>query len=88
MKQVQFLIGDPDGIHARPAGILVKSMQDFPCAITFEKGDKKADGKKLFSVMKMAVKQGETITITADGEDEEEAVAAVKKIFDETGLLG
>jgi phosphocarrier protein len=86
MKQLQFTIKDPDGIHARPAGILVKRMQEFPCDITIEKADKKADGKKLFALMKMAVKQGDTITVTAQGPQEEEAIAAAAQVFEETGL--
>jgi phosphocarrier protein len=86
MKQTSFTIKDPDGIHARPAGILVKKMQDFPCAITFAKGDKQADGKKLFAVMKMAVKQGDELIMTADGDQENEALAAAEEVFRETGL--
>jgi phosphocarrier protein len=86
MKQISFVIKDPDGIHARPAGILVKRMQDFPCTITFEKGDKQADGKKLFAVMKMAVKKGDTLVISADGEKEDEALAAAEEVINETGL--
>ncbi|MDR0397256.1 MAG: HPr family phosphocarrier protein [Oscillospiraceae bacterium] len=86
MERMEYVIKDPDGIHARPAGIFVKRMQEFPCAIQVEKGDKKADGKKLFAVMKMAVKKGDAITITADGEREAEAIAAVASVFAETGL--
>lgn len=86
MKSIKITIKDPDGIHARPAGMLVKRMQDFPCEIRIEKGDKKADGKKLFALMKMAVKKGEEIVISADGEREDEAIAAVEEVFEETGL--
>ncbi|MDR0357065.1 MAG: HPr family phosphocarrier protein [Clostridiales Family XIII bacterium] len=86
MKKTSFTIKDPDGIHARPAGILVKRMQEFPCTIVFEKGDKRADGKKLFAVMKMAVKQGDELVMTADGEREDEAVAVAEAVFRETGL--
>jgi phosphocarrier protein len=83
---MEYVIKDPDGIHARPAGILVKRMQEFPCNILIEKGDKKADGKKLFALMKMAVKQGDAITITAEGDQEAEAIAAVARVLEETGL--
>jgi phosphocarrier protein len=86
MERMEYVIKDPDGIHARPAGILVKRMQEFPCNIQIEKGDKKADGKKLFALMKMAVKQGDTIIITADGDRETEAIAAVTQALEETGL--
>ncbi|MDR0380369.1 MAG: HPr family phosphocarrier protein [Oscillospiraceae bacterium] len=86
MERMEFVIKDPDGIHARPAGVLVKRMQAFPCDILIEKGDKEADGKKLFALMKMAVKKGDTITITARGDQAAEAIAAAALVFEETGL--
>lgn len=86
MLEKTFTIKDPDGIHARPAGILVKRMQEFPCAITLEKGEKSADGKKLFAVMKLAVKQGEALLVRTDGEQEAEAMAALEQVFEEHGL--
>jgi phosphocarrier protein len=86
LKTIELLVSDPYGIHARPAGVLVKRLQEFPCGITVEKGEKKADGKKLFALMKLAVKQGETIKLTADGEQEEEALAAAEAVFKEAGL--
>jgi phosphocarrier protein len=86
LKELSYTITDPDGIHARPAGILVKRMQEFPCNITITSGEKKADGKRLFALMKMAVKKGMTITITAEGEDEDSAIAAVAETLREAGL--
>jgi len=73
---ITYTIKDPNGIHARPAGDLVKEMQRFESAITVTKGEGGADGKKLFALMKLRVKCGDTITVTADGTDAEEAVKA------------
>jgi phosphocarrier protein HPr len=86
MKETTFAIQDRDGIHARPAGILVQRMQGFPCAVTLRKGDRSADCKRLFAVMKLAVRCGETVTLTAEGEREDEAVEAAKAAFAELGL--
>ncbi|MDR2301150.1 MAG: HPr family phosphocarrier protein [Deltaproteobacteria bacterium] len=86
MKQMSYTIKDPDGIHARPAGLLVKKLQSFPCSVTIEKGEKSADGKKLFAVMKLGVKKDETINFTFDGENEDEALAATVEVLKETGL--
>lgn len=86
MKELQFVIKDPDGIHARPAGIFVKRMQAFPCSVTVKKGEKQADGKKLFALMKLAAKKGETVTVTAEGEQEEAALLAVQDVINETNL--
>ncbi len=83
MKELTYTIRDQDGIHARPAGILVKKMQEFSSAVTVLNGEKKADGKKLFQVMKLGVKCGNTISVTAEGEDEEAALAAAKAVLEE-----
>lgn len=73
MVKFKYTVQDEAGIHARPAGMLVKLLQGFPCEITITKGDKAIDGKRLFSLMGLAVKQGEEITFTASGEEEERA---------------
>jgi phosphocarrier protein len=86
LKELIHVIKDPDGIHARPAGILVKKLQGFPCGVTVYKGEKSADGKKLFALMKLAIKNGETIRLTFDGEGEEQAAAAAAEVFAKTGL--
>jgi len=86
MKQITVTIQDRDGIHARPAGILVQRMQGFPCAVTLRKGDRTADCKRLFAVMKLAVRCGESVELTAEGEREDEAIAAVQAAFAELGL--
>ena len=54
-----YTITDASGIHARPAGLLVKQAAGFPCAITLQKGEKTADAKRIFAVMSLAAKQGE-----------------------------
>ncbi len=83
MKELTYVIRDEDGIHARPAGILVKKMQEFSSAVTIRNGSKSADGKKLFQVMKLGVKCGDSIGVEADGPDEEEAIAAAKAVLEE-----
>ena len=40
MKAFTYTITDPEGIHARPAGLLVKKAAEFPCSITLKKGEK------------------------------------------------
>ncbi len=83
MKELTYTIRDEDGIHARPAGILVKKMQEFSSAVAIANGEKKADAKKLFQVMKLGVKCGDTITVSADGGDEDAALAAAKATLEE-----
>lgn len=83
MKDLTYTIRDEDGIHARPAGILVKKMQEFASAVVIKNGEKSADGKKLFQVMKLGVKCGDTIAATVDGADEDAATAALKAVLEE-----
>jgi phosphotransferase system HPr (HPr) family protein len=74
MCEITYTIIDPDGIHARPAGNFVEKMQQYSSNITVNRGDASVDAKKLFAIMKMRVKSGETITIRAEGNDEAAAV--------------
>lgn len=81
MKEFNYVIKDELGIHARPAGLLVKEAGKFQSAIKLKKGDKEADAKRIFGVMGLAVKNAEEITVSADGADEAEAIAALEAFF-------
>lgn len=81
MKQISYVITDPEGIHARPAGLLVKEANQFASAITIKKNDKEADAKRIFAVMGLAAKKDETIHVTAEGSDEEDAITAMKNFL-------
>lgn len=83
MKEFTYTITDPEGIHARPAGELVKKAKEFTSAVSIFKDGKKADAKKLFGLMGLGVKQGMEITVQAEGEDEEAAVAAMEAFLKE-----
>lgn len=77
MKTTSYVIQDPLGIHARPAGILVQTARNFQAALVMEVGDKEADLKRIFAVMLLNAKMGTEVTIRATGEDEEEAIEAI-----------
>ena len=83
MKEMKYTIQDALGIHARPAGMLVKVAGGFKSAVTIDNGVKKADAKRLMAVMSMGVKQGHEVTVTVDGEDEDAAMAALETFFKE-----
>ncbi|PXV89037.1 phosphocarrier protein [Lachnotalea glycerini] len=83
MKNFKYVIKDEIGIHARPAGLLVKEAGKFQSAITLKSGAKSGDAKRIFGIMGMAVKQNDEVTVEADGADEDEAIAALKKFFEE-----
>ena len=83
MKEFQYTVKDACGIHARPAGLLVKVVKGFSSTATLEKNGKTCDMRKLMAVMGMGIRQGETITVTAEGEDEAAAIEAVEKFLTE-----
>ena len=78
MKEFKFTVTDPLGIHARPAGLLVKETKKFGSKITLEKGGKSCDMKKLLALMGLAVKQNDEVTIKVEGDDEEACAAAIE----------
>ena len=77
MKEFDYTIKDPNGIHARPAGILVKTAKACSSTITVVKGEKSCDMKKILVLMGMGIKQGDTIHVKVEGADEEAASKAV-----------
>ena len=83
MKQFQYTITDPAGTHARPAALLVKAAKAFQPSITVANDGKTAAATKLMALMGMGIKQGNTVTVTVEGADEEEAAAAMEKFFQE-----
>ena len=83
MKEFQYTVNDACGIHARPAGLLVKTVKGFASSATLEKDGKSCDMRKLMALMGMGVKQGETVTIKVEGDDEEAAAEAIQKFLSE-----
>lgn len=84
MKQFDYSVNDPLGIHARPAGLLAKLCKEYAdTTVTVVKGDKEAKASQLMKLMSLAVKQGDTVTVKVEGAQEEDAVAAVEKFFKE-----
>lgn len=83
MKEFNYVITDKEGIHARPAGELVKKASGFKSDIKIAKDGKIVDAKRIFGVMSLAAKQGQTVTITVNGEDEDEAFEAIEAFMKE-----
>ena len=81
MKQFDYTIQDAMGIHARPAGMLTKEAKKYSSTITLKKGDKEVNVLKLMALMGLAVKCGETVTLSIEGEDEDVCAAAMEEFF-------
>ena len=85
MKSFSYTVKDELGIHARPAGMLVKEVTNFQSKVTLEKDGKSVDASRLMAVMGMGVKKDQTVTVTVEGDDEDAACEAIKAFF-ETNL--
>lgn len=82
MVQFQYTINDPMGLHARPVGLVVRAVAPYKDSrINVICGDKHADAKRMFAVMALQVKQGQTITVTVEGGNEQEIADRIKNIF-------
>jgi phosphocarrier, HPr family len=85
MKKINYTVTAEAGIHARPAGLLVKKAASFKSNIKIlhEQRGSEADLKRLMAVMALGVKQGDSIVLSVDGEDEEEAADALEAFLKE-----
>ncbi len=83
MKEFNYTITDPQGIHARPAGVLVKEAAKYQSSITVEKDGKTGDAKRIFAVMGLGVKCGQTINVKIEGDDEGKAAKAIEEFLKE-----
>lgn len=83
MREFIYTITDPEGIHARPAGLLVKEAAKYPCSVTVSKEGREVDAKRIMGVMSLGVKCGQEITLKTQGEQEETAMESLKKFLEE-----
>ena len=82
MKSFNYVITDPLGIHARPAGMLAKEAKQVGDAvITITKNGKTVKASQLMMLMSLGVKQGEEVTVAAEGADEDAAIAKMEEFF-------
>lgn len=83
MTQTEILVNNRTGLHARPAKLFTTEAKKFKCSITIEKngGDgQKCNAKSIFSVLAMGADKGTSLKLTADGEDEKEALQALQRL--------
>ena len=85
MKTFEYVIKDEVGIHARPAGELVKQAKKYESKVTISCNGKSAGATKLMAVMGLGVKCGQAVEVTVEGADEDKAVGEIRAFF-ETNL--
>ncbi|MDR0448451.1 MAG: HPr family phosphocarrier protein [Treponema sp.] len=70
------------GVHARPAALLVQIAKDFPCEISFERGNDRINGKSIMGIITLGAVYGSEIKIIANGKNEKEAVESLARLFE------
>lgn len=85
MIEVSLTVSSPVGLHARPAALVVQEAAKFGCQVMIEHGARQANAKSLLQVLALGAKGGQEVRIRADGEGEEEAIKALRDLF-EAGL--
>lgn len=83
MKKFEYTIKDAIGIHARPAGLLVKEAKKYQSKVTIQVNGKSAEATKLMAIMGLGVKCGQTVTVEVDGADEDAAFEGFQNFFEE-----
>jgi len=81
-----FKVTSDSGIHARPATLLVNTASKFGSDINLEYNGKNVNLKSIMGVMSLGVGQGSDVTITVDGADEAEGMAAIVETLQKEGL--
>ena len=86
MEQKKFTVIAETGIHARPATLLVQTASKYTADIQLTYKDKSVNLKSIMGVMSLGIGKGAKITITADGNDEKEAMEGIVEMLKKEGL--
>ena len=83
MVAFQYTSTDEVGIHARPAGMLVKTAKEKSAVVTLKTAKGSADARKLMAIMALGVKQGDVVTVEVEGENEAVVAKEMQTFFEE-----
>ncbi|WP_027119753.1 HPr family phosphocarrier protein [[Mycoplasma] testudinis] len=88
MKSFKAIVKDPTGLHARPATLLVQAATKFKSKTTIKtQTGATGDAKSIINLMALAVKQGDSFEVIFEGEDEDQAIEAVKKSLEDNKII-
>lgn len=83
MKELNFIINDKNGLHARPAGVISETARKYSAETIIMCDGKEANAKRLLSLMALGATSGKELHIVIDGKDEDEAYNAIKSVLNE-----
>ena len=82
MISKEVLINNQVGLHARPATFFIQKANEFKSSIWVDKDERRVNAKSLLGVLSLGIVKGTTITLIADGSDQEEAIETLSKLID------
>ncbi|MBR3879486.1 MAG: HPr family phosphocarrier protein [Clostridia bacterium] len=74
MKTCEIMITNSSGLHARPATFFIQKANFYKSTILIEKDNRKVNAKSLLGVLSLGIAKGMTVTLSADGQDEDAAI--------------
>ena len=82
MVSKEVVISNQGGLHARPATFFIQKANEYKCSIWVEKDERRVNAKSLLGVLSLGITKGMTITLIADGTDENEALDGLAELVD------
>ncbi len=82
MSEIQLVIRNQLGLHARACALFVKTSSKFKSEVLVARDDLEVNGKSIMGVMMLAAEEGATIVVKADGPDADDALAAIRELVD------
>ena len=83
MRTLQYTVKNPLGIHARPAALLAQACTNFKSVVMIESNGNVASGNNVLQILALHAAKGSVLNITADGTDEDEAIAKIEEVLSE-----
>lgn len=80
--QKTVVIINPQGLHARPADLLVRCADGFDSTIMIQKGSEQVDCRSILSLLTLGATEGTELILTAQGHDAEAAITAISELFE------
>lgn len=81
MKEVNVLVVDPVGLHARPATVAVNAASKFKCDVQVSYKGRSVNMKSIMGVMSLGIPTQSEVTIICEGEDEDEAITTIEEVL-------
>jgi phosphocarrier protein HPr len=83
MQEVTLTIRNKVGLHARPAALFVQTANRFKAKVVAVRDEREANAKSILSVLSLGANQGAVVTVRADGEDEAQAIEAIRLLVED-----